>query len=606
MFPTKMNPRRTWSEPGGESERVFDMTLPPRFIRRVELLLLALAGFALLAFLAPPPASASSRADSTPPPPITPTPTFDMRRLDKPPVTEPLSQVEEGAVLYWSVCMACHGDRGQGLTDEWRDSFGEDKNCWASKCHASNHPPQGFEFPRIVPPVAGAGALARFVNAQQLYAFNLEFMPRWDPGQLTEEKAWAVTAYLLKLNGALPEGVTLSAANAEFIPVRYAIEPPAKEQPWKLGLAFTLFLSAVVMGAQTIAHRSGTRPNFILHLHPPSIPAAQARFRHTLGAGGLAVFLCLILVVSGMLEMFYYVPSPELAAKTVQEIAFLVPYGGLVRNLHFWSAQALAVVATIHLARVIFTGAYNQPRRFNYLLGLGLLVIILLLDFTGYILRWDEGIRWALIAGTNLLASIPVIGEALVQLISGGMEPGPAILIRYYAWHIFGLTLLGGILMVWHLFRVRRDGGIAAPPTLQRLETLESPPTRIPRRELLRRETIAMLVAGGGLILLSTFLSAPIAQPIDPNLASITEPHAPWFFLWVQELLKIGDPFLWGVAVPLIVLALLAAIPYIFPRLEDTQIGRWFPRSGRAAQLFLMILIFGILALTLLSAVPQP
>ena len=579
------------------------MTLPPRLLRRAGLLLLALVGFSLLTFFAALPASASPRADGTPPPPVTPTPTFDLRRLDKPLVDEPLSQVEEGAVLYWGVCMACHGDKGQGLTDEWRDSFGEDKGCWVSKCHAANHPPQGFEFPRIVPPVAGAISLTRFVNARQLYEFNLEFMPRWDPGQLTEEKAWAVTAYILKLNGTLPEDVQLSAANADFVPVRYIVEPPTTDHPWKLALAFTLFLAAVAVGIQTIAHRSGERPNFVLHLHPPSIPALQARFRHTLGAGGLAVFLCLILLVTGLLEMYYYIPSPEHAARSVQEIAFLVPFGGLVRNLHFWSAQALAIVASVHLLRVIFTGAYNKPRRFNYLLGLGLLVIVLLLDFTGYVLRWDEGIRWALIAGTNLLASIPLIGETLVQFISGGMEPGPAILIRYYAWHIFGLTILGGIIMAWHLFRVRRDGGVAAPPPSQRLGTLESAP-RISRRELLRREVIVMLGAGGALILLSTFLAAPIAQPIDANLTSVTESRAPWFFLWVQEMLKIGDPFLWGVAIPLIVLALLAMIPYIFPRLNESEIGHWFPRSGRAAQLFIAILLVIIVALTLKALIP--
>ena len=576
------------------------MTYRPRFLRRAGLILFVLGGLFLLACFAALPASASPRAESTPPP-VTPTPTFDIRRLDKPLVEEPLSQLEEGAVLYWGVCMACHGDKGQGLTDEWRDSFGEDKGCWVSKCHAANHPPQGFEFPRIVPPLAGAASLARFVNARQLYEFNLEFMPRWDPGQLTEEKAWAVTAYILKLNGTLPQNVQLTSANAEFIPVRYVVEPPTKEQPWKLALAFTLFLAAVAIGVQRITTRSGDRPNFFLHLHPPSIPALQARFRHTLGAGGLAVFLCLILLVTGLLEMYYYVPSPERAAKSVQEIAFLVPFGGLVRNLHFWSAQALAIVATIHLARIIFTGAYTKPRRFNYLLGIALFVLVLLLDFSGYVLRWDEGIRWALIAGTNLLASIPVVGGTLVRFISGDMEPGAAVLIRYYAWHIFGLTILGGIIMAWHLFRVRRDGGVAAPPASQRLEMRESAAPRIPRHELLRREVILMLAAGSGLILLATFLAAPIAQPIDPNLASITEPRAPWFFLWVQELLKLGDPFFWGVAIPLIVLGLLAVIPYIFPRLEESQIGRWFPRSGRAAQLFLAILLISITALTILA-----
>lgn len=588
-----------------------------RFFRPYGLFLILLGGFCLLAFF-PPTAGAASAFDSgTPTPTLAPTPTFDLRRLDRPLVNDPPSQLDEGKLIFWSVCMACHGDTGQGLTDAWRDSFGEDRDCWTSKCHASNHPPQGFEFPRLVPSLAGEGRLLRFVNAKQLYEYNLAKMPWWNPGSLTEAKALAVTATLLELNGRFPKGVTLTAANAEFIPVQYAAGPPAKELPWKILLAGAFLLAAAGIGLQSSLPRGAARPSFVLHLHPPSIPALQSRFRYTLGAGGLAVFLCLVLLVTGLLEMYYYIPSVERAAQSVQEIAFLVPFGGLVRNLHFWSAQALAVIATVHLLRVIFTGAYARPRRFNYLLGLGLFVIALLLDFTGYVLRWDEGIRWALIAGTNLLASVPKIGEALVRFVSGNLEPGPAMLIRFYAWHIFGLVLPGGILLVWHLFRVRRDGGIAAPPAhIQSLETLDSaensakdsgPRAHIPRTELLRREVIAMLIAGGILLLVATFLPAPIAQPMNASLISLTESRAPWFFLWVQELLKLGDPFVWGIAVPLGVLALLAIIPYIFPRASRSasELGRWFPRSGRAAQLVVLLLVVTILTLTILATLPN-
>jgi quinol-cytochrome oxidoreductase complex cytochrome b subunit/mono/diheme cytochrome c family protein len=583
-----------------------------------------LGGFLLLAFFWAPAEAASpfdsGTATATPFPAATPT--FDMARLDKPQVSDPPSQLDVGALEYWGVCMACHGDKGQGLTDEWRyAAFGEDNNCWVSKCHASNHPPQGFEFPHIVPSLAGPGRLARFVNAEQLYEFNLANMPRWKPGSLTKEKAWAVTAYILKMNSTLPDGVTLGPSNAQFIPVQYKITSPGVEIPWKVLLASTFLLAAIVMSARVLGERqSGRRPNFILHLHPPAIPAMQARWRYTLGAGGLAVFLCLILLATGLLEMFYYIPSPERAAQSVQEIAFLVPYGGLVRNLHFWSAQGLALIATIHLLRVLFTGAYNKPRRFNYLLGMGLLVIILLLDFTGYVLRWDEGIRWALIAGTNLLATVPTIGAQLVTFISGGMEPGPGMLIRYYAWHIFGLATLGGILMIWHLFRVRRDGGIAAPPAHVEFHREEAKDaknslgeregvsqgtqkTRITRYELLRREVLAMLAASGILMLIATFLPAPIAQPMNVALVSLVESRAPWFFLWVQQLLKTGNPFIWGILTPLLLLTFLSALPYLFPRRADDELGRWFPHGGRILQIVAIILTIAIVTLTSLALI---
>jgi len=210
------------------------------------------------------------------------------------------------------------------------------------------------------------------------------------------------------------------------------------------------------------------RPNFFHHLHPPTIPAKQARLRYTLAAGGLAVFLTGVLLVTGVLEMFYYLPVPGEAAQSIQTLTFLVPYGGLIRNLHYWAAQLLLVVTGIHLLRVVFTGAYAPPRRFNYLLGLGLFVTVILLDFTGYVLRWDEGIQWALLVGMNLVKTIPLVGEVFYHILVGGSQPGPATLIRFYALHIFGLTLVAVILVAWHIFRVRRDGGIAAPPPARR------------------------------------------------------------------------------------------------------------------------------------------
>ena len=342
------------------------------------------------------------------------------------------------------------------------------------------------------------------------------------------------------------------------------------------------------------------RPNFFHHLHPPTLPAAQARWRYTLGAGGTAVFLVLVLGVTGILEVFYYIPTPGDAALSVQTISYLVPFGGLVRNLHFWSAQLLLIVSAVHLIRVVFTGSYAPPRRFNYLLGLVLFVMAILLDFTGYILRWDQGIQWALVVGTNLIKAIPFIGEALYTLLIGGTQPGAATLIRFYAWHLFGLTLAALILMGWHAFRVRRDGGIAVPPP-----NLRTDHERISRFELVRREVLAMLFTGAALILLSTFIPAPIAAPIKEISASVADASAPWFFLWVQQMLKWGDPFWWGVAVPLILLAALALIPYIFPGPAQPELGRWFPKSNRLAQIVLGAIALWIIILTLIALLPR-
>jgi quinol-cytochrome oxidoreductase complex cytochrome b subunit len=337
-------------------------------------------------------------------------------------------------------------------------------------------------------------------------------------------------------------------------------------------------------------------PSFFHHLHPPTIPAPQARLRYTLGAGGLAVYLTLVLLVTGIVEMFYYIPTPENAALSVQTITYLVPFGWLVRGVHYWAAQLLVLVALVHLLRVVFTGAYAKPRRFNYVLGLVLLVTCLFLDFTGYVLRWDEGIRWALVAGTNLVKTIPGVGADLYGMLMGGSQPGPATLVRFYAWHIFGLTLVllgaGG----WHIFRVRRDGGIAVPPPEARLDL-----SRITRFALARRESLAALLATTLLLVLALVRPAPIYPSLEESASLATDGRAPWFFLWVQQLLHLGNPFVWGVLVPLLVLACFALIPYVLPVARPGELGAWFPRGNRLAQFYAGLITAILLGLTLLA-----
>jgi cytochrome b-561 len=345
-----------------------------------------------------------------------------------------------------------------------------------------------------------------------------------------------------------------------------------------------------------------SRPSFFHHLHPPTIPAAQAHWRYTLGAGGLAVFLVLVVVITGALELFYYVPTPAGAAESVQTLTFRVPYGGLVRSLHYWAAQLLVAVTLLHLLRVVFTGA--TVRRFNYLLGLVLLVLIVLLDFSGYVLRWDEDIRWALVAGTNLLSTVPIAGDALYRFVMGGDLPGGPALVRFYAWHIFGLTLALVVIGAWHVFRVRRDGGVVAPARAGRAPGADA---RIARSELVRREALAAVLGLLALLLLAILWPAPIAPPITVQTALTTAgavARAPWFFRWVQELLRLGDAFLMGVAAPLAVLAVLAAAPFVFPAARPEERGRWFPRSGRALQVVVALLLVAVLALTLIEYQP--
>lgn len=144
---------------------------------------------------------------------LQPTPTID--RLAAPPMPEHPTQADLGAHVYYQVCMACHGDKGQGLTDEWREIWEEDANCWQSECHGNDHPPQGFSFPTTCcRAVIGPNILLNYQNAQELFTYINTKMPWWNPGYLKTEEFWQVTAYLMRANHVLPEGVVLDENNA--------------------------------------------------------------------------------------------------------------------------------------------------------------------------------------------------------------------------------------------------------------------------------------------------------------------------------------------------------------------------------------------------------
>ena len=152
-------------------------------------------------------------------------------------------------------------------------------------------------------------------------------------------------------------------------------------------------------------------------------------------------------------------------------------------------------------------------------------------------------------------------------------------------------------MLAWHLFRVRRDGGISASPPGLRPDS-----RRISRFELAATEGRTALLVGLGLLLLAALVRPPLSAPIQENqLGSLIDTRAPWFFLWIQYLLRYGDAFWLGVAVPLAVLALLTALPFMASRLPPEQQGRWFPTAGRLVQVIGTLIVLGWLILTLLE-----
>ncbi len=203
--------------------------------------------------------------------------------------------------------------------------------------------------------------------------------------------------------------------------------------------------------------------NVFLHLHPTRIHKTHVKITHTYCLGGLSFFLFLGLTVTGVLLMFYYVPSVERAYTDIAALETNVRYGSLMRNMHRWMAHGMVLTVLLHMMRVFYTGAYKPPREFNWVVGVILLILTLLLSFTGYLLPWDQLALWAITVGTNMVGSAPVLGDSVVFVMRGGFEVGPNALIRFYTLHVIGLPLVAAIFMAVHFWRIRRDGGMARP-----------------------------------------------------------------------------------------------------------------------------------------------
>jgi quinol-cytochrome oxidoreductase complex cytochrome b subunit len=202
--------------------------------------------------------------------------------------------------------------------------------------------------------------------------------------------------------------------------------------------------------------------NIFLHLHPVKVSRRSLRWSYSFGLGVIACLLLGVLVWTGVLLMFYYVPSVERAYGTMKEIQLGLPLGQFTRNMHRWSAHAMVLVVILHLARVFYTGAYKPPREFNWVVGVGLLLLTLGASFTGYLLPWDQLAFWAITVGTNIAGYAPLAGPAMHDLLLGGSEVGQNALIRFYTLHValLPLALILGISL--HIWRVRKDGGLAA------------------------------------------------------------------------------------------------------------------------------------------------
>jgi len=212
--------------------------------------------------------------------------------------------------------------------------------------------------------------------------------------------------------------------------------------------------------------------SLILHLHPVKVRRSGVRMSYTWCMGGTSFFLFLVETVTGLLLMFYYRPTIEYAYPDIMDLREQAPFG-IMREMHRWGAHAMVIAVWLHMFRVFMTGSYKPPREFNWNVGVILLVLTLLLSFTGYLLPWDQLSIWAVTVGSNMGRATPVLGhegpghelipglnnvyDARAFLFGGG-EIGPHTLLRFYILHCIFIPLIASLFMAVHFWRIRRDG----------------------------------------------------------------------------------------------------------------------------------------------------
>jgi quinol-cytochrome oxidoreductase complex cytochrome b subunit len=203
--------------------------------------------------------------------------------------------------------------------------------------------------------------------------------------------------------------------------------------------------------------------NVLYHLHPVKVKRHGVKLSYTLCLGGLSFFLFILLTITGIFLMFYYTPSAETAYADIEALSTNVAFGSMVRNLHRWGAHLMVLSVFLHMSRVFYHGAYKPPREFNWVVGVILLFLTLLLSFSGYLLPWDQLALWAVTVGTNMAGFVPVIGAQVKFALLAGVEVSAATLLRFYVLHVLAFPFILVLFLAVHFWRVRKDGGISGP-----------------------------------------------------------------------------------------------------------------------------------------------
>ena len=278
-----------------------------------------------------------------------------------------------------------------------------------------------------------------------------------------------------KRTGLLGKPQEVVKALKEFIREKGKEELEGLKEPEKTQLFRSIFR---VKHEETPRSRSlSVLTNVFFHLHPAKINRDAVRYSYTWGMGGITFYLFIVLTFTGVLLMFYYHPTKIQAFRDILYLENDVPFGKLLRNMHRWAAHLMIIDVWLKMFRVFLTGSYKRPREFNWCIGVILMVLTLLLSFTGYLLPDDQLGFWAVTVGTNMARATPLLGhegpfgaqlgmtpynDVRFALLGGSIVDANALL-RAYIWHCIAIPLIAAVFMGVHFWRVRKDGGISGP-----------------------------------------------------------------------------------------------------------------------------------------------
>jgi ubiquinol-cytochrome c reductase cytochrome b subunit len=308
---------------------------------------------------------------------------------------------------------------------------------------------------------------------------------------------------------------------------------------------------------------------FLLHIKPTYYHESVTRFTHTFRLGLLSTYLFLLETITGLILMIWYAPTPERAYTDMIRLLANVPFGQLMRDLHRLGAELMVAIVTLHMVRTYLTGSYKAPRQFTWFTGVILLVLTLFLSFSGYLLPWDQLAYWAVTIGTSMAEAVPpkIVGETVNLLARGAPDIGANGLMRFYLLHVLFLPLALFLFFFVHYYKVVHFG-ISLPSDEE--EVGQDTANKVPadRRVYFLPDVLidesSLLIVFTALTVLATalFFTAPLESIANPQSTPL-HTVAPWYFYWLQGLLKIADKTIAGVYIPGILLVLLLAIPYL-------------------------------------------